>query len=36
VDAGTLRLHGWYFDLEVGDLLGLDAATGEFMSLVRD
>jgi carbonic anhydrase len=36
VDAGTLHLHGWYFDLDVGDLLGLDAATGEFMSLVRD
>ncbi len=35
VAAGGLRLHGWYFDLEVGDLLGIDAASGEFTPLQK-
>lgn len=29
VRAGDLQLHGWYFDIEVGDLLRLDEA-GQF------
>jgi len=33
VEAGTLALHGWYFDLERGGLLGYDAATGRFIPL---
>jgi carbonic anhydrase len=33
VEAGTLALHGWYFDLEHGRLLGYDAATGRFIPL---
>jgi carbonic anhydrase len=33
VEAGTLALHGWYFDLERGRLLGYDAATGRFIPL---
>lgn len=35
VNAGTLHLHGWYFDLDVGDLLGIDTASGEFKPLQR-
>jgi carbonic anhydrase len=35
VDAGTLSLHGWYFDLDVGELLGLDKAAGDFAPLAR-
>ncbi len=27
VSAGTLSLHGWYFDLDNGELSGYDAAT---------
>lgn len=34
VEAGTLTLHGWYFDLDGGELLGYSAATGRFASLV--
>jgi carbonic anhydrase len=30
VDAGKLALHGWYFDLKAGELLGYHADTGEF------
>jgi len=30
VADGTLRLHGWWFDLESGELWVLDPATGEF------
>ena len=33
VEAGTLVLHGWYFDLERGRLLGYDAVTGRFIPL---
>jgi len=30
VEQGTLALHGWYFDIEPGELLGYDAATCRF------
>jgi carbonic anhydrase len=30
VEQGTLTLHGWYFDMEHGQLLGYDAATARF------
>jgi carbonic anhydrase len=34
VEAGTLTLHGWYFDLDGGELLGYSAATRSFAALV--
>jgi carbonic anhydrase len=30
VEAGTLFVHGWWFDIHSGDLLAYDPATGEF------
>lgn len=30
VDQGTLALHGWYFDIEHGELLGYNAAASRF------
>jgi carbonic anhydrase len=33
VEQGLLTLHGWYFDIENGQLLGYDAATREFGTL---
>ena len=30
VEQGRLRLHGWWFDLEAGALLGHDEDSGEF------
>lgn len=33
VENGTLALHGWYFDIELGLLLGYNAGTGQFESL---
>jgi len=33
IRAGTLTLHGWYFDIEAGLLLALDEETGEFKEL---
>ncbi|MFD2263079.1 carbonic anhydrase [Lacibacterium aquatile] len=30
VEAGTLALHGWYFDLTTGDLMAYDSVTGGF------
>lgn len=30
VKQGKLTLHGWYFDIEQGELLGYDAATHQF------
>lgn len=33
VDAGSLTLHGWYFDIELGQLLGYDATTRQFETL---
>lgn len=32
--AGELTLHGWYFDLDTGALLGYDPASGAFRPLV--
>ncbi len=34
VDAGTLTLDGWYFDMDAGELLGYEAETGRFAALV--
>jgi carbonic anhydrase len=34
VQDGSLALHGWYFDLEVGELLGYSAEKAEFVALV--
>ena len=34
VDAGELTLHGWYFDIETGQLLGFSPATAKFTPLV--
>jgi carbonic anhydrase len=33
VEQDKLTLHGWYFDMEHGELLGYDAATGRFETL---
>ncbi len=33
VDAGTLTLHGWYFDLSEGEMMEFDEASGEFRLL---
>ena len=33
VEQGRLALHGWYFDIECGELLGYDAATRRFETL---
>ncbi len=35
VAAGRLQLHGWYFDLDNGELLGYDPATGSFELFVK-
>ena len=34
VQAGSLTLHGWYFDIDAGELLQHSAETGEFVALV--
>ena len=36
VERGELSLHGWFFDLEKGELLGWDAATKTFQPMVRE
>jgi len=33
VDAGRLQLHGWYFDLDRGELCGFDLVTGQYAPL---
>lgn len=33
VEQGNLTLHGWYFDIEHGELLGYNAKTGQFETL---
>lgn len=33
VESGELALHGWYFDIEGGDLLGYNPATRQFETL---
>ncbi len=33
VEQGNLSLHGWYFDIERGELLGYDASDGKFQTL---
>ena len=33
VERGDLCLHGWYYVIEEGRVLGLDIATGEFHPL---
>lgn len=34
VEAGTLELHGWYFDIDAGELLGYSPETGRFAPLI--
>jgi len=34
VKAGTLTLHGWYFNIDTGELLGYSAKTSTFVPLV--
>ncbi len=34
VEAGTLELHGWYFDIDAGDLLAYSPQTSTFAPLV--
>jgi carbonic anhydrase len=34
VADGTLKLHGWYFEIESGQLLGYDATTRQFEVLL--
>jgi len=33
VESGDLCLHGWYYVIEEGQVLGLDAGSGEFLPL---
>ncbi len=33
VEQGSLALHGWYFDMERGELLGYDPTAGRFETL---
>lgn len=35
VSAGTLRLHGWWFDIRTGNLLAHDPHTGRFGAVER-
>lgn len=35
VEAGRLRLHGWYFDLERGELNGYDPVSASFARLAE-
>jgi carbonic anhydrase len=34
VEARALALHGWYFDLDAGELLAYSAETGKFAPMV--
>jgi carbonic anhydrase len=34
VEVGALALHGWYFDIDAGELLAYSAATSGFVPLV--
>jgi len=34
VEAGSLALHGWYFDIDAGELLGYSPETSSFAPLV--
>ncbi len=36
VDAGSLQLHGWYFEIENGQLRGYHAETDSFKVLVEE
>jgi carbonic anhydrase len=33
VQDGRLEVHGWYFDIDKGELLGYDPSTKEFRTL---
>lgn len=35
VNAGTLNLHGWWFDLETGDLWATDADNSSFLPVIE-
>lgn len=36
VEAGTLGLHGWYFDIESGELFGYSPESRVFIPLITD
>ncbi|HSI96126.1 MAG: carbonic anhydrase [Methylophilaceae bacterium] len=36
VEQGKLKLHGWLFDIEHGELVAYDATIGKFESLTKD
>jgi carbonic anhydrase len=35
LSQGKLRLHGWVYDIETGQIDALDGATGRFVSLAQ-
>ena len=35
VEQGKMELHGWYFDIDAGDLLAYSAETKSFVSLAK-
>ena len=35
VATGKITLHGWYFDMVTGKMLGLDFATGQFVDIAQ-
>ena len=36
IARGELALHGWFFDIHAGEILGLDGETGRFLPLAAD
>jgi carbonic anhydrase len=36
VATGAISLHGWFFDLETGETLALDGASGRFSRIDED
>ena len=36
IAQGELTLHGWYFDIQAGEVLALDGETGRFCSIDHD
>ena len=36
IARGEISLHGWFFDIGAGEVLGLDGATGHFVAMTGD
>jgi carbonic anhydrase len=36
IARGEISLHGWFVDIEAGEVLGLDGETGRFLSMTAD